>query len=1177
MSFIEELKRRNVFRVGIAYVLMGWVLLQGADFVLDVAGAPDWVIRTLIVVVGIGLPIALFFAWAFEVTPEGIKREADVDRSASITPHTGRKLDRAIIVFLALAVVLLLGERFFTGPEPTGTELAENSATVQEAPQTEPQVPDAEGPPAKSVAVLPFADLSRNRDQEWFADGLAEEILNALARTPDLLVASRTTSFSYKGSNKGIREIAEEMGVAHVLEGSVRSSDDRIRVTAQLIRVEDGFHVWSENYDRAPQDMIAIQEDLALSIAEALETTMDPAELAAMARIGTRSVEAYQSYLRGVSSGASNLRTDIQILETLEHYEAATRADPQFARAYLRQAEWWKGQLSPSYVYSGATGLPVEELMARFTAAIDAAIEYADNEIDRRGYLAQKAEVELRLRDARQLYENYLEQRPNDVPAMLGYSNVSEWSANAAARQRAQDLLRETGKRDAEAAVFYLSGAYDEEDPAEVADYGLERLRDAPDHRGLLYQTHRALMWAGRAEEGATLLRRYELSYPGSALMQMRQACIEGRRDDAEAAFASLERGDDDQWRTQVWLGLKMLGDDEEASRVLAPIAQSSSPYQLASTLGYAIFDPAPYPELMRIIEREGILRPPPKELPYRCPAPDETSIAVLPFVNMSSDAEQEYFSDGISEEILNALAKVPDLKVAGRTSSFAFKGQNQDLRAIGEALGVNHILEGSVRKSGDRVRITAQLIKADDGFHLWSETFDRELTDVFAIQDEIAATILSELETQLMAGQVLEAEVVDLVSYDRFLRARQLMLGRDEPSIQQAAALLDEVRRSAPGYAPAHAQRAIAEMLLSNTIGSYGSIPVTEVIGTAQPLIDEALGLDSELPDAHAALGLLRFLERRFDEAEIALKRALTLSPNHVNANNWLHLAYGAQGRLREAHEQAIRVNRLDPLYVPAIGNVAFGYVVMGTPERVETLTERALPFLEGSSRDYVLGVRAFGLSQRGENARAIQMVEALPTATQAYAAPAAFFSYLGLSAYEPALPFAPNRAARMLALSRLGRVEEALQFGQRFVAIGEGIFDTIQVLAEHQRFEDIITFVESNLGSAQALAELRPNDGFGADELGHLVTAYRRVGRDEEAQVTLELFRASLDRQLDEGADNSGLSWSQAHLAMLEGDGDAALTHLERAVDLVSEAIEVGEPRPAPPLVLAHLGAGS
>ena len=155
-------------------------------------------------------------------------------------------------------------------------------------------------PPERSIAVLPFTDMSAAGDQEYFGDGLAEEILNALVRVPDLQVSARTSSFQYRDTTLSIPEIAAELGVAHVLEGSVRSAGDRVRVTAQLIRAEDGFHVWSENYDRDPADMIVIQEDLARSIATALQTSMDPEALAAMARVGTQSVAAYQDYLKGL-------------------------------------------------------------------------------------------------------------------------------------------------------------------------------------------------------------------------------------------------------------------------------------------------------------------------------------------------------------------------------------------------------------------------------------------------------------------------------------------------------------------------------------------------------------------------------------------------------------------------------------------------------------------------------------------------------------------------------------------------------------------------------------------------------------------------------------------------------------------------------------------------------------
>ena len=192
MRFFEELKRRNVFRVGIAYVVMGWVLLQAADFALDLVNAPNWVIQVFFIAVIIGLPIALFFAWAFEMTPEGIKREHEVDRTQSITPKTGRKLDRAIIVFLGVALILVLAERFFLA----GDQTEDHSEPTQAS---------------KSIAVLPFADLSQARDQEWFADGLAEEIMNALVQTPDLQVASRTSSMQYKGSEKDISTIAQDI------------------------------------------------------------------------------------------------------------------------------------------------------------------------------------------------------------------------------------------------------------------------------------------------------------------------------------------------------------------------------------------------------------------------------------------------------------------------------------------------------------------------------------------------------------------------------------------------------------------------------------------------------------------------------------------------------------------------------------------------------------------------------------------------------------------------------------------------------------------------------------------------------------------------------------------------------------------------------------------------------
>ncbi|MEJ2534175.1 MAG: adenylyl cyclase, partial [Gammaproteobacteria bacterium] len=236
MNLFGELKRRNVFRVGIAYVLLGWVVMQAADFALDLIDAPNWIIQVFFIAGLVGLPFALFFAWAFEVTPEGIKREAEVDRSASITPTTGRKLDRAIIVFLALAVALLLGDRFFMSGS---TEAAPRVASpAPAAPGQEPaaQEPEDQAPtdPKKSVAVLAFENMSPDAENEYFADGVSEEILNVLADLPELRVIARTSAFSFKGSDATVAEIAEKLDVGYVLEGSVRKAGDRVRVTAQL-------------------------------------------------------------------------------------------------------------------------------------------------------------------------------------------------------------------------------------------------------------------------------------------------------------------------------------------------------------------------------------------------------------------------------------------------------------------------------------------------------------------------------------------------------------------------------------------------------------------------------------------------------------------------------------------------------------------------------------------------------------------------------------------------------------------------------------------------------------------------------------------------------------------------------------------------------------------------------
>ncbi|MDX2427092.1 MAG: hypothetical protein QNK22_00185, partial [Xanthomonadales bacterium] len=265
MSFFNELRRRNVFRVGIAYAIVAWLLLQVSDTLVPALHLPEWFNSGVVFVLIIGFPIAMIFAWAFEMTPEGIKKEKDVDRSQSMTTVTGQKLNNAIIGILVLALAYFVIDKFLLQPKIS----AERSVAVEQASETDEPI-------EQSIAVLPFVDLSANNDNEYFSDGLTEELLNILANIKELRVAGRTSSFAFKGKDEDLRSIGEKLNVVSILEGSVRKDDkrNRVRITAQLVNVENGFHLWSETYDRDLNDIFAIQDEIAHEVARALRITL---------------------------------------------------------------------------------------------------------------------------------------------------------------------------------------------------------------------------------------------------------------------------------------------------------------------------------------------------------------------------------------------------------------------------------------------------------------------------------------------------------------------------------------------------------------------------------------------------------------------------------------------------------------------------------------------------------------------------------------------------------------------------------------------------------------------------------------------------------------------------------------------------------------------------------------
>ena len=263
MSLFLELKRRNVFRVGAAYVVASWLMIQVAETIFPLFGYDDSPARIVVIVLAIGLIPVIVFTWAFEMTPEGLKKESEVDRSQSITPHTGKKINRVILVVLTLALGYFALDKFVLNPQREAAMEKQVEVQVEEARREGRSEALVESYGDKSIAVLPFVNMSSDKEQEYFSDGLSEELLNLLAKIPELRVTSRSSAFSFKGKDFKIADVGRELNVSNVLEGSVRKSGNMVRITAQLISVDGDVHLWSETYDRSLDNIFAIQDEIA--------------------------------------------------------------------------------------------------------------------------------------------------------------------------------------------------------------------------------------------------------------------------------------------------------------------------------------------------------------------------------------------------------------------------------------------------------------------------------------------------------------------------------------------------------------------------------------------------------------------------------------------------------------------------------------------------------------------------------------------------------------------------------------------------------------------------------------------------------------------------------------------------------------------------------------------------
>ena len=485
-GFWSELKRRNVVKVGIAYGAAGWVVVQIAAVLFPLFGAPTWILKVVTTLVVLGFPLALVFAWAFELTPHGLKRSDDVQPDVSTTRRTGRQLDFLIIGVLAVAVALFALDKFALDEKPRALQSPADAAG-------EPAQPAAVGA-RNSIAVLPFVNMSNDPDQEYFSDGIAEELLNALARVKALKVAARTSAFSFKGKDVDLREVGRKLNVATVLEGSVRKSGERLRITAQLIDVGTGYHLWSETYDRELTDIFAIQDDITSRIVSALQVHLDGG---AVSPAPSQQVDAavYQIVLRGRFHW--NQRSPEGFAKAAELLQEATRRASDYAPAYAGLADVYLSQ----YDYGL---LSCDESTVRARAAATKALELDDMSAAAHTSLAHILLHEWEWQSAEQQFRRAIELDPS-------YTLAQHWYALC---------LTALGRTDEAVKAMHRALQLDPLSARINADLGMAFLA-AGMHEEAVAQEGRALELAPGAA-GPRWIR-------GMALEQM------GRFDDAEA------------------------------------------------------------------------------------------------------------------------------------------------------------------------------------------------------------------------------------------------------------------------------------------------------------------------------------------------------------------------------------------------------------------------------------------------------------------------------------------------------------------------------------------------------------------------------------------------------------------------------------------------------------------
>ncbi len=699
-------------------------------------------------------------------------------------------------------------------------------------------------PPDKpSIAVLPFDNMSGDPEQEYFSDGMAEDLITDLSKISSLSVAARNSSFSFKGQMPDVKDVVEKLGVAFVLEGSVRKMGERLRINAQLIDGADGRHIWAERYDGDMANIFEFQDSIREQIVSALQVSLTPTDKAATERKPTDSVEAYDLFLKGRAS--FYLYSAERALEARKYLEQAIEIDPNFADAY--------GYLSYCHFYGWALMFP------GFDDNLDRANELAE----RGAALDDKSAIALtrlgwiqaflrRFDQATENFEKAIALAPDNAEVCAAFGCILNWLGDP---ERALEMLEQA--------------------------YSLEAF--APPN------------WDYHVAHSQLLLGRYDQAISRTYRMVERSPTFTPCYLQLAWAYVELDR----------------LDDARGAIRTVLELAPRYTLKKFVKTYPYRIDEVRD--RYFDALRKAGLPEgdEPEAEQPT---LPNKPSIAVLPFDNMSGDPEQAFFSDGLAEDIITALSKIERMRVIARNSTFAYKGQALDLRRIAEELGVRYVLEGSVRRGGERLRITAQLIDADDGSHLWAERYDRPVDDLFDVQDEITKEIVTALRVTLTDGEtarVWARGTNNIAAWRYAVRASELAIRSSSSDYLEARTMAEKATELDPKYAHAWA-------ILCFTYWFEARLGYTGDAGAkfarAAELAEHALTLDDSESWVIGLNAMVAASQGRYDEGVAMGRRGVELYPGNADVRAFFAFALLHAGNFGEAAEHFRAAMSLNP-----------------------------------------------------------------------------------------------------------------------------------------------------------------------------------------------------------------------------------------------------------------------